>query len=299
MEIYFPDLGWLSYDPQQSKQFTSSRRIKQTHGLDSNDINDSWRASPYLPEHNEMLDAKFLDDEISLKPKYSESAPKSYLFSNNFIAKAEIPQVTKPPVEEKSVPPLEVKKLPEPVEIVPKPPLEKVIEFGNIEFPNLVDSYQVVGDKGIRILDKETAEYVTSKYVYAQAFGIDETLRIEKVSLAMRKFGGDGTIYIDVVSNEGGRPVLKGTRSLPLFLEKIKKGRGYYWVDFVFPDKVVLEKGRYWVVLRHSGEVIMNWFYIPGNPYGDSDDTRSTLKGYKWEDIQNYDFVFKVKASRL
>jgi len=52
-------------------------------------------------------------------------------------------------------------------------------------------------------------------------------------------------------------------------------------------------------VLRHSGDVIMNWFYIPGNPYGDADDTRSTIKGFKWEDILNYDFVFKVKAKRL
>jgi len=45
MEIYFPDLGWLSYDPQQSRQFTSTRHIKQTHGLDSRDITDTWRGA--------------------------------------------------------------------------------------------------------------------------------------------------------------------------------------------------------------------------------------------------------------
>lgn len=281
MEIYFPDLGWLSYDPQQSKQFTSSRHIKQTHGLDSDDINDSWRAAPYLPDYKETVEAKFLDDAISLQLKSSERSPRSYFLSNNLMVKA-------PHVEKPKLPPMER----------PKLPLGKVIEFGNIEFPNLVDLYHVVGDKGIKILDKETAEYVTSKYVYAQAFEINERLQVNIISLAMRKFGGDGTIYIDLVSDEGGRPSLKGIRSIPVFLETIKKRPGYYWVDFSFPDSIVLEKGRYWIVLRHSGEVIMNWFYIPMNPYGDSDDTRSTLKGYKWEDIQNYDFVFKIKAIR-
>ena len=296
IEVYFPDLGWLSYDPQQSKQFTSSRHIKQTHGLDSNDINDSWKASPYLPEYNENIDAKFLADSISLAPKFSDSAPRSYLFSNNLIAKAEAPKVEekpKPATEEKPVLPAEPKP---PVPVLPK---EKNLEFGNMEFPNLVDLYQVIGDRGVKILDKETAEYVTSRYIYAQAFDIDEKFQINEIALAMRKFGGDGTVYIDLVSDDNTRPSLKGIRSQPLFLDNIKKRRGYYWVDFRFPDKVALEKGRYWVVLRHSGEAIMNWFYIPGNPFGDSDDTRSTLKGYKWEDIQNYDFVFKVKAERL
>ena len=282
MEIYFPDLGWLSYDPQQSKQFTSSRHIKQTHGLDSGDINDSWRASPYMPDYKETVEAKFLDDAISLQLKSSERSPRSYFLSNNLIVKA-------PPVEKPKLPPVEK----------PKLPPGKVIEFGNMEFPTLVDIYHVIGDKGIKILDKETAEYVTSRYIYAQAFEIDEKLNIDNISLAMRKFGGDGTVFVDLVSDENGRPSLKGVRSVPIFLEDIKKKPGYYWVDFAFPDSVFLEKGRYWIVLRHSGEAIMNWFYIPGNPYGDSDDTRSTLKGYKWEDIQNYDFVFKVRAGRL
>ncbi len=281
IEIYFPDLGWLSYDPQQSRQITSSRHIKQTHGLDSNHINDSWRASPYLPEYKELIDARFLVDEINLGPPVAtDKTPKTYIISNKVISKRETPQ--KPEIEERP----------------PKLPEGKSFEFGNMDFPTLVELYQVSGDRAVKVLDKETAEYVTSRYVYAQAFTIEEEITIEKVSLAMRKFGGDGAVYVDLVADEGGRPGFKGVRSLPLFLENIPKKPGYYWVDFSFPEKVRLLKGRYWIVLRHSGEVIMNWFYIPGNPYGDSDDTKSTLKGYRWEDIQNFDFVFKIKASR-
>lgn len=280
IEIYFPDLGWLSYDPQQSKQFTSSRHIKQTHALESDEVNDTWRAYPYLPPYNETVEAKFLSDRIHISPKASENYPKAYLLSNKMIIKKEI--IEKP--------------LPPP----PPPPLpkEKVFEFGNMDFPNFVELYQISGDRAMKILDKETAEYVTSKHIYAQAFKIDELLEIEKISLAMRKFGGDGTVYIDLVYDENNKPGLKGLRSNPVFLESIQKKPGYYWIDFTFPDKVRIEKGKYWIILRHSGDVIMNWFYIPGNPYGDADDTRSTLKGYKWEDILNYDFVFKVRAKR-
>lgn len=299
IEVYFPDLGWLPYDPQQSKQFTSTRHIKQTHGLDSDDINDMWISSPYVPSYNEYIEAKYLDDKVNLAVKYSEGTPKSYLFSNEVITKVIIPTPI-PNLEEqkpliKPEPPV-----PSPGVIPPeKPSIAKkpeMVELGNLDFPDFVKLFRVEGDKGIKILDKETAEYVTSKYVFAQAFTIDKIARIEKISLAMRKFGGDGTIYIDLVKDENGRPGFDGYRSRPLFVEGLKRQPGYYWVDFTFPEKIELTQGRYWIVLRHSGEVIMNWYYIPGNPYGDEDDTRSTLKGFKWEDIQNYDFVFKILA---
>lgn len=296
MEVYFSDLGWLSYDPQQSKQFTSSRHIKQTNGLDSSDINDMWRGTPYVPEYSELIDAKFIDDSIVLKMKSSDTAPKAYLLSNNLIAKTEGLPLEKPPVELPNPQGPTIK--PVPKETIPKPVRGKLVELGNMAFPNLVDLFKVTGDKGVKIFDKETAEYVTSRYLYAQAFGLEWPVKIKTVSLAMRKFGGDGTVYIDVVSDDNGKPGLSGVRSKPVFLENVKQKPGYYWVDFTFPNDAtaILNKGKFWIVLRHSGETIMNWFYIPGKHYGESDDTRSTLKGYKWEDIQNYDFVFRVKG---
>lgn len=294
IEIYFPDLGWLSYDPQQSKQFTSTRHIKQTHGLDSRDVNDSWRASPYVPEYSELIDARFIEDNINLVLKSSYDSPRSYIVSNNISIKAVVPPAPptpppKPPIPAPPAPPTP-----------PLPPPGKITEFGNMEFPNLVNLYQVIGDRAEKIMDKETAEYVTSTYVYAQAFSVQRDFDMQSVSLAMRKFGGDGSIYIDVVSDDNGKPnILSGTRSKFIPLDMIKKRPGYYWVDFTFPTDtglVRLKKGKYWIVLRRSGEAIMNWFYTPGKHYGDSDDTRSTSKGYKWEDILNYDFVFKVRG---
>ncbi|MDI6744968.1 MAG: transglutaminase-like domain-containing protein [Thermodesulfovibrionales bacterium] len=289
MEIFFPDLGWLSYDPQQSRQFTSTRHIKQTHGLDSKDINDSWSASPYLPNYNENIEAVFTNDETNIKLRASKSAPVAYIMSNNLMAKTIAPEKPLPPIIVKPEPPVK-----------PPPKKKGIVEFGNMEFPTLVDAYQTVGNVATRILDKETAEYVTSRYVYAQAFSIEDKMAMHTVSLAMRKFGGDGTLYVDVVKDEDGRPGLSGERSLLVPLSSIKPRPGYYWIDFAFamPNEPspVLNPGRYWIIIRHSGEAIVNWFYIPGNSFGDGDDTRSTVKGYKWEDLLNYDFVFKVRG---
>jgi transglutaminase-like putative cysteine protease len=294
IEIYFPDLGWLAYDPQQSKQFTSSRHIKEMHGLDYMDITILWTGNPYAPKYSNRIDANFIDDEIDIKPKYTVKAPKSYIASNVMFAKSDVAVGEKPPT-----PPV-VK--PQPPVIKPPPSRGEYIEFGNMEFPTFVDTYRIIGNNAVGILDAETAEYVTSKHVYAQAFKVDEPLKVKTILLAMHKFGGDGTIYVDVVLDDNGKPGLHGLRSLPVFVENVSRKHGYYWVDFAFPDDgnlSVLKKGKYWIVLRYSGEAIMTWFYTPGKPYGGPDDTRSTLKGYLWEDILNYDFVFKVTGQKV
>ncbi|HXC93275.1 MAG TPA: transglutaminase family protein [Geobacteraceae bacterium] len=327
MEVYFPDLGWLSYDPQQSRQFTSSRHIKQTHGLDSQDVNDTWRAAPYLPKYSETIDAKFLDDVIDVRLKSSDGEPRPYLVSNAMSVKkdvsittsSETPQVvtpplavTIPPAASPPVAPAKKPSLPE-KKFTPPPPKVKtparskkpdaanLVEFGNIEFPNLVDTFRVNGASGTRVLDKETSEYVTSTYVYAQAVKVENEFSLDRVSLAMHKFGGDGTVFLDFVSDDKGKPSLTGLRSFPVFLDRISKKPGYYWVDFNFnegPRGPVVPAGKYWIVLRHSGDAILNWFYIPGKPYSGGDDTRSTAKGYLWEDILNYDFVFRVRGTK-
>lgn len=304
IEVYFPDLGWLSYDPQESKQFTSTRHIKQTDGLDSRDINDSWRSAPYLPRYDEVVDARFDRDTVALSLKKTDPDPRPYVISNALVtvaphrpvvpptptpAPAPTPTPTPPPVPAPPPPPA-----PSPAPAVPQ--RGKVLEFGNMEFPSLVELYRVSGDRGVKILDKETSEYVTSRVVYAQAFHVATPLALERVSLAMHKFGGDGTLYVDVVADDHGRPGLSGSRSAPVFLDDVPRKAGYYWIDFPFAGRR-LSRGKYWIVVRHSGDAVVNWFYIPGKPYGGSDDTRSTAKGYTWRDILTYDFVFKVRGT--
>ena len=160
----------------------------------------------------------------------------------------------------------------------------------------MVEIFQVDGNVGQRSYDRETAEYVTSKYLFAQAFTLDAPLALKDAGLAMRKFGGDGTVYIDLVRDEGGKPSLDGVRSMPVSLEKITRKPGYYWVDFILPDKTTLAPGKYWLILRHSGEAIMNWFYTPGKRVGGPDDSRSTAQGWQWEDVLAGEFVYRVRG---
>jgi transglutaminase-like putative cysteine protease len=316
IEVYFPDLGWLPYDPQQSKQFTSSRHIKRAHGPDLDSMNDSWWGSPYVPPYSEAIEGKFLDDAVSVRLKYAEKAPKPYVVSNDLrerhiLAPPEkpgpVPQIAAPQVIpvppatlSEKVPPPQIAAPPPEIKPPATPRFAEVIEFGNKEFPALISLYQVVGNKGVKVMDTETAEYVTSRYIYAQALTVDEEVKMESVSLAMRKFGGDGAIYIDLVSDDKGKPGYSGLRSDPIFIENIRRRQGYYWVDFTFPEQgdLTLRRGKYWIVLRYSGEVIMNWFYTPGKPYGGPFDTRTTSRGHGWDDILSYDFVFKVRGRR-
>ncbi|MCE1226227.1 MAG: transglutaminase domain-containing protein [Geobacteraceae bacterium] len=384
LEVYFPDLGWLPYDPQQSRQFTSSRHIKQTHGLDSRDINDTWKGGPYLPAYNELIEGRYTSDDIKLKMKRYASAPRPYILSNAVTvgggSVAEAPdsgritpplkparpepktdlasnnpppqgtgagpaetrfvsdddssdddqpkpvKPTKPPKTVSKPPKIETKPpkiiVSKPPKVEPKPPKVEhkppvivepahkkprpgtVLAFGNMDFPALVNLYNVKGDTGTRVFERETSEYVTSKHIFAQAIQVKDRMSLEKISLAMRKFGGDGSVYIDLVRDKGGKPdIMQGTRSNLLDLEKIPRKPGYYWVDFSFPPDgnkpQQLTPGKYWIVFRASGEAIMNWFFTPGKPYGEGDDTRSTAKGFQWEDILNYDFVFKVSGKAI
>ena len=296
LEVYYPDLGWVSYDPQQSHLFVSPRHIKQTVGTDSQDINDSWKAAPVLPQFNESIGANFVTDSIKLSLRDTRDEPSNYILTNSFKAHPVKPAEKKPlPKPEKK--PEEPKK-PEPV---PQPKKPQYIEFGNLDFPELIilGGAGKSGQEGFKTLDKETAEYVTSEYTYAQAFTIDKPLEIKGISLAMHKFGGRaGSLWIDVVKDDKGKPGMEGIRSYPLNLDEIKYTAGYKWFTFRFTPEgmslTVIEKGRWWIVLRRSKDAIVNWFYIPGNPFGDADDTRSTAMGIDWSNILNYDFNFKV-----
>lgn len=221
------------------------------------------------------------------------------------------PSLPKPLPKPEPTPSLPEPALPMPVPEPPSPkpslPLPKpapqpdaTVEFGNMEFPTLIEFYRVSGNTGTLNFERETSEYATSRTVYAQAFSVKRPLRVSTVSLAMKKFGGDGMVYLDLVADEDGKPSLSGVRSGLVSLERIARSPGYGWVDFpIAADTPVLPPGKYWIVLRHSGETIMNWFYTPGKGYGGPDDTRSTARGWQWNEVLPYDFVFRVRGTVL
>jgi len=286
MEVWYPDLGWAPYDAQQSRLFVGPRHIRQTAGMDSKDINDSWRASPKLPRFSENISAEYVIDNIALSLKETGNAPSSYVMASSL---PEQRTALAPPFAQA-----------EPPGLLPK---GGIVEFGNIMFAPLTDFYtDIKADSGQRTFDKETSEYVTGEHTFAQAFVVDAPMRMEAVSLAMHKFGGRlGSLWIDVVNDAGGRPGMEGIRSLPLMLDTIAYHPGYKWFDFRFQDFTdegeSLKPGKYWIILRKSRDAVVSWAYTPGNRFGGPDDARSTEAGIDWPNIMNYDFNFKVTGS--
>lgn len=298
IEVWYPDLGWLPCDPQMSRLFTSTRHIKFGHGLDASDVLEYWSAAPVVPRMSESLEAAYSTDTVDLRFREASETPVRYLLAGPINDVTVKPEVT-PALKPKPLP--AVTPVPKPiiVKLKPVPVLPKAgtpVEIGNRDFPAMIEMYQVDGNVGHRSFDRETAEYATSKYLYAQAFTLDAPLALKDAGLAMRKFGGDGTVYLDVVRDEGGKPSLDGVRSMPVSLEKITRKPGYYWVDFTLPENTKLAPGKYWLVLRHSGEAIMNWFYTPGKRVGGPDDSRSTARGWQWEDVLAGEFVYRVRG---
>ena len=150
MEVWYPDLGWVPYDAQQSRLFVGPRHIRQTAGMDSKDINDSWRASPRLPRWGENISAEYVVDNIALSLTETGPAPSSYVMASSLpdVVKTALP----PPIP------------PEPLRPAPK---DGVVEFGNILFAPLTDFYTDIKlESGERTFDKETAEYVTGEHTF-------------------------------------------------------------------------------------------------------------------------------------
>jgi transglutaminase-like putative cysteine protease len=69
VEVYFPDIGWVPYDPQQKELLFSSRLIKFAQGPDTGAINNSWVSDSYLPKYSEKTEAVFIKDTVDVKLK--------------------------------------------------------------------------------------------------------------------------------------------------------------------------------------------------------------------------------------
>ncbi|UCG79360.1 MAG: transglutaminase domain-containing protein [Nitrospirota bacterium] len=55
-EVYFPDIGWVPYDPSTKQLAFTSKLIKFTEGPSSGPIIKSWRTSGSKPEYSERTD---------------------------------------------------------------------------------------------------------------------------------------------------------------------------------------------------------------------------------------------------
>lgn len=312
IEVYFPDLGWIPFDAQQTEFFVSNRYLRIEVGRDNEEtIQDGlvkWtrvgEAAEVLPRLRESIASNFLEDYFS------------------FTAQEKIPSIRRLLL----VPPLEGKKLasaepdtapiaaisPEIIEEdtlssrdydYPALVYDKPFEQGNLKFPIQYDflSAHFMDNKSGEIKKQfmvETAEYITGKVQFAQMFVLEEPVLLKNISLALHLFGGEGLILINLSEDGDGQPSSESFSSKKNMTKRLSGSRGYDWVSFDFSGEgLILSPGRYWISLNYSGSPIINWFYSYGKPVGPVEGTRSREAGQNnWGKILNFEFNFRVRG---
>ena len=302
IEVWFADLGWVPFDPQQTELFVSNRYIRVEIGIDNNEtINDGllrWSqvsGSKGKPSLRESIGADFASDRVKITGSRQPYGPKNLLLL--------------PPVEatfkEVVVPP------PPPPPVIPEEDRDKLrfrvpFLYGNLEFPENVDfafprgPASTVGANSYQMTRNflvETAEYVTTKLIqYAQVFELRKPVKLEKIGLALHKFGGDGQLWVELIKDDKMKPGAPLATSDFISLSRLSMKPGYRWVDFDFGrDKPVLMPGYYWIALGFTGSPIVNWFYTYGKPVGPVEGTR--YKGVyqaDWSGALSYEFNYRV-----
>lgn len=302
IEVYFPDLGWVPFDPQQTELFVSNRFIRIEVGVDNEEtINDGmikFRQAKGVrgkPRFQEVIEAKFPVDNVNLTLAKQNYGPQKMLLCPDVLSAFE-PVVIPPPPPPKEVPEDKLKQL----------KYDKTFLFGNLDFPQDVDFIFTRGPAQKGVEDEyemrknflvETAEYVTTKLTqYAQVVVLKKPLRLIKVGLALHKFGGSGQLWIDLMRDEGGKPGRVLATSDLMSLDQLPGKPGYDWIDFDFSrTPPILSPGKYWIGLGFTGSPIVNWFYTYGKPVGPVDGTR--YKGVyeeDWSSALAFEFNYRV-----
>ncbi len=302
IEVWFPELGWVPFDPQQTELFVANRFLRIEIGVDNNEtINDGllrWVQLPLKkgkPRLQESISADFVTDQVELRGSRKNYGPRNLLLSPRVEAAFKEIQVAPPPP-----PPV--------ISEREKRHLRFTVPFlyGNLEFPENIDfafprgpaspagvnSFQMT-----RSFLVETAEYVTTKLIqYAQVFELRKPVKLKEIGLALHKFGGDGQLWVELLQDNQGKPGGPIGTSDFLDLNTLDAKPGYRWVDFDFSrDHPVLMPGYYWIALGFTGRPIVNWFYTYGKPVGPVEGTR--YKGVyqgDWSGALGYEFNYRV-----
>jgi hypothetical protein len=265
--------------------------------------------SPGLPGIHEAIRGDGAGEAFTLRTVSRAAAPRNYVVATrvrDVTTPAPAPPVVTPPPPVVAAPPTPAPPAPAPTPLLRPQDFTRPVEFGNLEFPASLrifgaprPSATVGGVEALRTFVVETADYATGADELAQAFVLEQPLLLTDVALALQKFGGrSGDLWLELRADHGRKPGPRLADSRALGIAGLIDRGGYRWVVFRFaPEQggMILPAGRYWAVLRSSGDGIFNWYFSLGNAYGAPDDSRAGARGAgTWPAILNYRFNFRV-----
>jgi len=300
IEVYFPDLGWVPFDPQQTELFVSNRFIRIEVGVDNEEaINDGmvkWRQARGVsgkPGFREIIDATFESDRVDLVMEKQNYGPKNMLVCPRVEAVFN-PVITPPSPKPVHIPEDDLKRI----------QYNKRFVYGNLDFPKGVNFAFTRGPaekqgseyQMRRTFLVETAEYVTEKVKqYAQVTSLQKPVKLETISLALQKYGGGGQLWIEIRKDKDQRPGDVIATSDLIASGRLSSKPGYDWIDFAIPDTPLLSPGHYWIVLGFTGGPIINWYYTYSKTTGPVHGTRyKSIYDPAWSGGLSYEFNYKV-----
>src|ERR1035437_1055392 len=193
VEVWFPDQGWVPYDPQNMQFFVSNRFVRIEAGVDNNETkNDGlirWvQASEARtkPKLQETINANILSDSVNVRGARQAYGPKNLLLGPNVKAQFKKIEIVPPS------PPIVITEKEKKILRYTAP-----FVYGNLEFPEDVNFAfpRVTTATGKNAFEMsrnflvETAEYVTTKATqYAQVAVLKKPVKLKTVGLALGRY---------------------------------------------------------------------------------------------------------------
>jgi transglutaminase-like putative cysteine protease len=184
VEVWFPDLGWVPYDPMNMQFFISNRFVRINVGADNNETkndglvrfvqNSGARTNPTLQE---TIGGNFLSDSVKVLAQRHNYGPKNLLLGPNVLAglKETDVQPTLAPVPV-SAPPIPASPVSEPAQ-VSATPLSRLLEFVSESLNKLRESWGTAPPRPAPPAPVPPKEFVTrSEMQQAQAVALAVTV---------------------------------------------------------------------------------------------------------------------------
>jgi len=272
MEVFFPDIGWVGYDPHGMYFGVLPHTVKLSVGADSVFVLEKWGV-----EGEAEIQKEFIYD---IRSDYNHTRFNRYGFRD--VDKIVLCPVLTDDITYGNEPSLEIEglEIEEPHNSVKADTSQTVMSNSEIESGLVLDA--------------------TLERVYAQKIDLTVPLLLTEVRLPLLKFGDQGRIWTEVYTDNNGMPgdllfktySIESTRIRYMLIENP-------WLSFPVGKKAnaLLQPGSYWFMLRSSGTCIFNWYASEGNIFGRKTDTVFRKVGEKrwdWNNVPNYDMNFQL-----